>query len=117
MVSERGVVYLVKENTKESSSLAVGIGLELGVDLDDEGGGDCREQTGLYHVVRMSSFKRRRGTHEDQSCAQVFVVFLEEFLVVLFCHLVIVPIEPGPMALYRAGGLFPFRAVVPLSDV
>ena len=48
VVSERGVVNLVNENTKESGGLAVGIRFELGVDLDDKGGSDCREQTGLY---------------------------------------------------------------------
>ena len=48
IVSERSVIDLVNENTKESRGLVVWIGLELGVDLDDECGGNCREQTSLH---------------------------------------------------------------------
>ena len=48
IVSERGVIDLVNKNAKESCGVVARIGLELGVDLDDGCGGDCREQTGLH---------------------------------------------------------------------
>jgi len=44
---ESGVVYLVDQNTEESGSLFVWVGLELGVDFDDERGSHDGEQTGL----------------------------------------------------------------------
>jgi hypothetical protein len=43
VVSEGGVVDFVKENTEEGCALVVWIGLEVRVDLDDEGGGDRGE--------------------------------------------------------------------------
>ena len=46
-VAERSVVHLVNEDTEESSRLLVWIRLELGIDLDDEGGSDGGEQTSL----------------------------------------------------------------------
>ena len=51
VISKGCVVDLVNENTKEGGGLVVGIGLELGVELDDEGGGDRREQTGLCPLL------------------------------------------------------------------
>jgi hypothetical protein len=47
IASERGIVDLVNENTEEGGGCVVGIGLELGVELNDKCGGDCREQTSL----------------------------------------------------------------------
>ena len=47
VVSEGGVVDLVNEDTEESGGLVVRVGLELRIDLDDECGGDGREQTSL----------------------------------------------------------------------
>jgi len=49
VVAEGGVVDLVDENAEECGGLIVGVGLELGVDLNDECGGDGGEQTGLYY--------------------------------------------------------------------
>ena len=46
-VSEGGVVDLVNQDAKEDRSLVVRIGLQLRVDLDDEGRGHSGEQTGL----------------------------------------------------------------------
>jgi len=51
VAAEGGVVDLVDEDAEESGGLIVGVGLELGVDLDDECGGDGGEQTGLYHEL------------------------------------------------------------------
>ena len=42
-----GVVDLVDENSEEGGGFIVGVGLELGIDLDDKSGGDSREQTSL----------------------------------------------------------------------
>ena len=47
VAAEGGVVNLVDEDTEEGRGLVVRIRLESGVDLDDEGGGYCRKQTGL----------------------------------------------------------------------
>ena len=47
VVSKGGVVDLVKKNTEEGCGHVVRVLLEVGVDLDDERGGDGREQTGL----------------------------------------------------------------------
>ena len=43
VVSERGVVDLVDEDAEEGDSLVTRVGLELGLDVDDECGGDCGE--------------------------------------------------------------------------
>jgi len=54
VATERGVVRLVNEDAEESGRLFVRIGLELWVDLDDEGGCDGGEQTGLrFESVRV----------------------------------------------------------------
>ena len=42
VISESSVVGLVDKDAMESGGLVVGIGLELGVELDDECGGDCK---------------------------------------------------------------------------
>ena len=47
VASEGGVVDLGDENTKKSDSLITRVGLELRLDVEDEGGGDGGEQTGL----------------------------------------------------------------------
>jgi hypothetical protein len=47
IVSEGSVVDLVNKNAEESSSFVTGVGPQMGVDLDDEGRGHSREQTGL----------------------------------------------------------------------
>lgn len=47
MVSECGVVDLVKQYPDEGNGFFIGIALKLGVDLNYESGGDRREQTGL----------------------------------------------------------------------
>ena len=43
VTAEGGVVDLVDEDAEEGSGLIVGVWLELGVDLDDECGGDGGE--------------------------------------------------------------------------
>ena len=47
VVSEGGIVDLVDENTEESSSLTTRVGLELGLDVDDESRSDGGEQASL----------------------------------------------------------------------
>jgi hypothetical protein len=47
VVAEGGVIDLVDKDTEESSGLVVRVWFELGVDLDDECGGDGGEQTSL----------------------------------------------------------------------
>jgi len=48
VVARNSVVHLVDEDTEESGGLFVRVRLELGVDLDDEGGGDGRKKTSLW---------------------------------------------------------------------
>jgi hypothetical protein len=43
VVSEGGIIDLVNQNTKKGGGLVIGITLELGVDLNDKCGCDCRE--------------------------------------------------------------------------
>ena len=47
VAAEGGVVYLIDQDPEEGGGLIVRIGLELGVDVDDEGRSHCGEQTGL----------------------------------------------------------------------
>jgi len=47
VVAECGVVDLVNQDAEESRCLVVRVLLELGVDVDDECGGDGGEQTSL----------------------------------------------------------------------
>ena len=96
VVSEGGVVRLVDENTKEGGSLVIGIGLELRVELDDKSGGDRREQTSLCPLLAPVG-KTRWKTHENQGCVQVFIMLLEEILVILLGNLAVVLVEPSPM--------------------
>ena len=47
VATEGGVVDLVDENTEECGSLLARVGLELGLDIEDESSGDGGEETGL----------------------------------------------------------------------
>ena len=47
VVAEGGVVYLIDQDSEEGGGLVVRIRLELGADLDDEGGSYGGKQTGL----------------------------------------------------------------------
>lgn len=47
IATERGIVHVVYEDTKESDGLVAWVWLELGLCLDDEGGGHRGEQTSL----------------------------------------------------------------------
>ena len=42
-----GLVESEEDGAKVRNRLVAGIGLEFGLDVDNEGGADCREQTGL----------------------------------------------------------------------
>ena len=50
-VAKGGAVHLVDEDTEESGGFFGWVRLELGADLDDEGGSDGGEQTSLRHVL------------------------------------------------------------------
>jgi len=67
VVTKGGVVDLVNEDSEEGSSLLAGVRLELGLDVDDEGGSDSGEQSSLSLLLDMAAGTRCR-THEDQSC-------------------------------------------------
>ena len=47
IITEGGVIDLVDKDSEESSGLIVWVRLELGVEIDDECGGDSGEQSGL----------------------------------------------------------------------
>ena len=51
VVSEGSVVDFVDEDAEKGSSLIVRVGLEVGVDFDNECRGDGREQTSLLPVL------------------------------------------------------------------
>ena len=53
--------------------------------------------------------KTRWKTDEDQGRAQVFVMFLEKFLVILVGNLAVVLVEPSPMSLLSRNCIL-FRA-------
>ena len=47
IVSKGGIIDLVNKDTEEGDGVIVRVGSELGLDIDDECGGDGREQTSL----------------------------------------------------------------------
>ena len=46
------------------------------MNIDDEGGADGREQTGLEESIRLNEV-RQQVTYEYQGCIEIFVVFLD----------------------------------------
>ena len=48
VISECGVVDLVDKDAEESDGLITRVGLELRLDVEDEGRGYCGEQTSLW---------------------------------------------------------------------
>jgi len=85
----------VDEDTKESGGFFVWVPFHPVLDLDDECRGHGGEQTGL--PVTLASCIRRVSlqTHEYQACGQVFVVFLDEVLIVFFGLFAVVLVEFG----------------------
>jgi hypothetical protein len=70
VVAEGGVVDLVEKDAEESGCLVVRIGLELGVDLDDERRGDGGEQTGLWPGQRVhTTLNLMRNSRRSESCS------------------------------------------------
>ena len=51
VVSEGSVVDLVDEDAEESDGLVTRVGLELGLDVEDECRGDCGKETSLLHSL------------------------------------------------------------------
>ena len=91
-VPERGVVDLIDEDAQQGSSLVVRIGLELGVDIEDKCRCDGGEQASLLPSLARVHENITR-THKDQRGAQVFIVFLEEFLVILLRNLTVLLVK------------------------
>ena len=60
-----------------------GVLLELGLDVDDEGGADRREQTGLGMWSMLRGDKGDTKAYENQGSVEVSVVLLDVFGVVL----------------------------------
>ena len=60
-----------------------GIWLEVGLDVDNEGGADCREQTGLETRSALYSGGGNARTHENQGGIEVLVVLHHIFGIVL----------------------------------
>ena len=52
LTRDGGLIESEEDCTEEGGRLLVRIGLEVGMDVDDEGGADGREQTGLQEQVR-----------------------------------------------------------------
>ena len=95
--SEGGVVDLVDEDAEEGGSLIARVGLELGLDIENECGSDGGEQTSLSPSSVCIYRGFTRTAHEDKSRVQILVVFLHELLVVLLGLLAVVLEEPGPV--------------------
>jgi hypothetical protein len=98
VVAEGSVVDLMDKNAEEGGGLVVRVRLELGVDLDDECGGDGGEQTSL-HQVQHGYTEASHETHEDQGGVQILVVLLHEFPIVLLGLLAVVFVESSPVVL------------------
>ena len=96
VVAEGGVVDLVDKDTEESHGFIVRVLLELGVDLDDECGGNGGEQTSLL-PCQYASTKTSCETNEDQSGVQIFIVLLHELPVVLLSLPMVIFEESSPM--------------------
>jgi hypothetical protein len=68
------------EGEKDRTEVGFGpfgrIRLEVRLDVDDEGGADCGEQTGLRTRSALSSDKRNTEAHKDQGCVEILVVLL-----------------------------------------
>ena len=86
------------EDAKESGRLFVWVSLQLGLDLDDECRGHGREQAGLSLGL---AWVRRicLGTHEYEGGVQIFVVSLDEILVIFFGLLMVLFVEFSPRIL------------------
>ena len=100
-VAEGSIVHLVDEDTEESSGLFVQIRLELGVDLDDEGRSDGREQTSLRHKSVLTCVWVMCKTYKYERHVKSLLVFLHEFPVIFICLLTIMFIEFGMKILLR----------------
>jgi len=68
-VTESGVVDLVDEDTEESGSFFVWVRLEPGVDLDNEGGSNCREQTSLCSESILAHPSNSQDSRISTSCS------------------------------------------------
>ena len=98
------------EDPEESGGLFVRVLLQLGLNLDDECRGHGGEQTGLS--LGLTCVRRIwLETHEYQGGVQIFVVPLDEFLIVFFGLLMVLFVEFGPKILLGRP-FVPFLAVV-----
>ena len=97
VVSERGVVDLVDEDTEEGGSLLTRVRLELRLDIEDERGRDGGEQSSLSPLSVRVHQGLTETAHKDKSGVEIFVILFHELLVVLFGLLAVVLKEPGPM--------------------
>jgi len=104
VISERAVVEFVDKDAKEGGSLVVRVGLEVGVDFDNECRGDGREQTGLSPVLACVN-QTPQGTHEDQGRVQIFIVLLYEFFIILLSLSAVVLKELSPVVLLSVWGV------------
>lgn len=92
VVAECSIVNLRNEDPEEGGGLPARVGLELRLDIDNKGGSDGGEQTGLSYTSAYASL-REYVTYEDQSCVQILIVFLQELSIVLLGHSSIIPVK------------------------
>jgi hypothetical protein len=57
-VCDCGLVEGKEDRTEENCRLVIGVGLEIRVNVDDEGRADCREQTRLRGRVKLLTVHR-----------------------------------------------------------
>ena len=69
------------------------------------------ENRPAFSLISMCPWELYMGSaHKDQGRVQIFIIFLEEFLVVLLSHCMVVFVEFGPMVLLTSGRCVLFLA-------
>ena len=68
VASKGGVVDLVDQDFEEGGGPVTGVRLKLRVDLDDEGGSDCRKQTSLKLYSAEIQYNLMRDSRKSGSC-------------------------------------------------
>ena len=99
--SNNGSVEAEEDCTEVGIGPFVGIWLEVGLDVDDESGADCREQAGLGTRSTTCGDNWNVETHENQGDVEIFIVLHYIFGIVLRRLLLVhgVEIEVGVIVL------------------
>ena len=83
LVGSNGFVETEENRTEIGFGPFAGAWLELGLDVDDKGGADRREQTGLKMWSGRYNDKKNAETDEDQGGVEIIIVLLHAPVIVL----------------------------------